>query len=118
MAKAQKNMGPRGTTVTETLAPTKVKMKFSKHQYYNDLNTPLFYQGEVYELEGADWIQRWIKRGGEIVSGKAPVAVPEPANPSILVDQADKEVVTDSSKDETATNPGKAADAETDAELL
>jgi hypothetical protein len=63
----------------------KVKMRFATHQYYNDLKNPIFYAGEVYELEGADWIQRWLKRGGEIVDGEMPTPKPEEQNPSVIV---------------------------------
>lgn len=45
----------------------KVKMIFSQDKFYNDLNNPIFLKGKVYELEGADWIQRWEKRGGQII---------------------------------------------------
>jgi len=65
----------------------KVKMKFSEHKYYNDLNNPIFDAGKVYELEGAAWIQRWLKRGGEIVEGVLPTAKADELNPSTLVDQ-------------------------------
>ncbi len=55
--------------------PKKVKMKFSEFKYYNDLSVPMFEPGKVYEIEGEAWIQRWLKRGGEIVEDKAPVAI-------------------------------------------
>ncbi len=45
----------------------KVKMTFSESKFYNDLSNPIYGPGKVYELEGEDWIQRWIKRGGTIV---------------------------------------------------
>jgi hypothetical protein len=53
----------------EALKSGAVKMKFSEHKYYNDLNKPMFMAGEVYVLEGVEWISRWLKRGGEIVQG-------------------------------------------------
>ncbi len=48
-------------------AVEKAKMLFTEDKFYNDLSNPIFEAGKVYELEGADWIQRWIKRGGAIV---------------------------------------------------
>ena len=47
-----------------------VAMKFSKNMFYTDLDNPIFFSGVVYELEGEEWIQRWLKRGGEIVDEK------------------------------------------------
>lgn len=72
--------------VTENLSPDKVMMVFTEDKYYNDLEAPIFRKGETYEVEGADWIQRWVKRGGVIVKGDFPVTQnPDPANPSSLV---------------------------------
>lgn len=76
--------GPRGLRTTETLAPGKVKMKFKEDKFYNDRHTPIFKAGEVYELEGEAWIQRWIKRGGEIVKDARPVPVHTP-DPSVVI---------------------------------
>lgn len=56
--------------ITETLEPNKVVMVFKEHKYYNDLDTPIFEAGKPHTLEGADWIQRWLKRGGEIIEGQ------------------------------------------------
>lgn len=63
-------------------APTKVKMKFTENKFYNDMNKPMFHAGEVYEMEGVEWIQRWLRRGGIIVEGKLPEtpAVPDPSS--------------------------------------
>ena len=52
-----------------------VKMKFKEHKFYRDMSTPHYYAGQVYEIEGADQIQRWLKRGGEIVEGN--ITAPE-----------------------------------------
>jgi hypothetical protein len=61
----------------------KVLMRFSEHKFYNDLNKPIFEAGKIYELEGAAWIQRWTKRGGEIVENAkeatAEAHIPPPA---------------------------------------
>lgn len=118
MAKEKKrsNTGPK---TTESLAPTKVKMKFATHQYYNDLDKPIFESGKVYELEGADWIQRWLKRGGVIVSGELPLPVPEPVNPSKIVGQGgeqtgDSDPVTGETGPEA--DQGKADGQEPDAD--
>lgn len=53
--------------VKETSFPTRVKMRFSEHKFYNDLNNPIYLKGEIYDIEGADKIQRWLLRGGEII---------------------------------------------------
>lgn len=84
-------MADKGKT-TENLAPQKVKMKFSEHKYLNDMNTPHFYAGEVYEVEGAETIQRWLKRGGVIVSGELKTPKPE-GTPSTVVQQKPTEPV-------------------------
>lgn len=55
---------------TETAPANKVKMRFTEAKFYNDLGKPMFEAGKIYELEGADWIQRWKNRGGEIVEGE------------------------------------------------
>lgn len=55
-----------GTGATEI--PEEVLMRFSENKFYNDLSKPEFEAGKVYRLKGADWIQRWLKRGGEIVT--------------------------------------------------
>lgn len=44
-----------------------VKMIFSEPKYYNDQDHPIFEANKVYELQGADWIERWIKRGGRVI---------------------------------------------------
>lgn len=84
MSKKIKKANLKNAKVEENLAPNKVKMTFKEHKYYNDMNNPMFYAGEVYELEGADWIARWIKRGGVIVEGALEIPNDEP-NPSTLV---------------------------------
>lgn len=49
----------------------KVKMTFSEHKYYGKtMDVPHFEKGKVYEVVGADMIQRWLKRGGVIVQGE------------------------------------------------
>lgn len=65
----------------------KVKMKFSEEKFYNDQTKPMFEAGKVYELEGFDWIQRWLKRGGEIVEELKVKPVP--------VQEAPKEIEQD-----------------------
>lgn len=72
-------------TITETHRPGVVKMRFKEHKYYNDLTTPAFYAGEIYELEGAEWIQRWLKRGGEIVEGTLEMPKPEAVQTSSVL---------------------------------
>lgn len=54
-----------------TLDSKKTKIVFSEDKFYNDLANPIFVAGKVYEIEGDDWIERWIKRGGTIVQNTA-----------------------------------------------
>lgn len=67
-----------------------VKMKFTEHKYYNDLNNPIFFAGKVYEIEGDDQIQRWLKRGGIIVSGELKLPEQDAPNPSVLIPEGNK----------------------------
>lgn len=78
----QKNLerSARKQEELEADAGVKVLMRFSENKIYNDLNKPIFYKGEVYELEGKAWIERWLKRGGEIVE-KADGKVQDGAQP-------------------------------------
>jgi len=69
-------------------APKKVFMRFEENKFYNDQEKPIFEAGKVYELEGADWIQRWVKRGGEIVTPEK--AVEEKAFSSKMPESADQ----------------------------
>lgn len=85
-----------------------VLMKFSEHKYYTDQDTPIFYAGKTYKLEGAAWIERWLKRGGTIVEGEAPVTPQEPVNLSEVVG-SESAVVSNSEKVEDGD---KAEDAE------
>lgn len=82
-----KKQAKRAAKVIENLAPNKVVMTFPTRMFYNDLDAPMFEPGKEYELEGADWIQRWQKRGGVIVKGS--LSVPEVIpNPSVIVPPA------------------------------
>ena len=47
----------------------KVLMRFGEDMFYNDQTKPYFEKGKVYEVKGADQIERWLKRGGVIVEG-------------------------------------------------
>ena len=70
-----------------------VRMVFKEHKYYNDMDTPMFEAGKVYMLEGADWIARWLKRGGEIVEGE--LELPDhDVNPSQIVANAPEKAET------------------------
>lgn len=80
---APKNLGEE----VQTLPQGKVKMKFKENKFFNDLDNPMFLAGVEYELEGADWIQRWLRRGGEITSGALNFPTPE-VNPSEIVDNS------------------------------
>ena len=62
-----------------------VQMKFSEDKFYNDLTKPYFEKGKIYKVEGGDQIQRWLKRGGEIVSGELPLPARDEPSPSKIV---------------------------------
>lgn len=117
MAK-KNNRGPRGLQTTESLAPNKVKMRFSEHKYYTDLEKPIFMAGKVYELEGAEWIHRWLKRGGEIVAGEIPSTQPDEPNPSTIVGQSGEQTSDNTppaGETKPETDSGKADGQEPDA---
>lgn len=109
MSKIRKPGGPRGLRTTEDLAPGKVKMKFKEDKFYTDRDKPIFEAGKVYELEGADWIQRWLKRGGEIVHDARPAPAPAPVDPSTVVPKSGAPVDDKKSETkETSPEQGKA----------
>lgn len=68
-----------------------VKMKFYEDKFYNDPAKAHFEKGKVYEVKGADQIQRWLKRGGVIVEGQLEVPEQE-VNPSVVVEDPAAEV--------------------------
>lgn len=64
-----------------------VKMVFSEQKFYNDLNVPLYDANKVYDVP-LSMRDRWIKRGGQVLSekeaeafekAKAEVAAAEPS---------------------------------------
>lgn len=61
-----------------------VVMKFKDNKFYNDQEKPLYEAGKEYRIQGADMIQRWLKRGGEIVGGELEMP-DQTADPSHLV---------------------------------
>ncbi len=85
-------------------AGEKCLMRFKEHKFYNDLANPIFEANKIYELEGKDWIHRWLKRGGEIVeSGKAEDAssMPEPeADPDKKAEDAQASEESPAAQDE------------------
>ncbi|TXG78097.1 hypothetical protein E6Q11_01700 [Candidatus Dojkabacteria bacterium] len=85
----------------------KVKMIFKEAKFYNDLANPIFFPNKVYELEGQDWIERWIKRGGAIID--------ENTNEPVVMDSDNKEKV-----EETVVHEEVSAkvEAKEDAEIL
>ena len=82
MSKARKAAKEQAKVAAKKLNDEQVvKMKFSEDKFYSDPTKVHFEKGKVYEIVGADQIQRWVKRGGEIVSGElsAPEAVDNPS---------------------------------------
>ena len=71
-------------------AEQKVKMIFSEEKFYNDLTKPHFEKGKIYDVVGADQIQRWLKRGGKIVEGELEMAKADEPNPSEIVGQSEE----------------------------
>jgi hypothetical protein len=69
-----------------------VKMRFKENKFYNNPNEIHFEKDKIYEIKGAGLIQRWLKRGGEIVEGE--LEFPEAkVNPSELVKEEVKEEI-------------------------
>jgi hypothetical protein len=60
----------------QPLSKDSVVMVFNDFKYYSDPNTPLYEPGKQYTIDGADMIQRWLKRGGKIVSGEIKIEEP------------------------------------------
>lgn len=89
----------------------KVLMRFKEHKYYNDLGKPIYEAGKIYEITGAAWIQRWQKRGGEIVEDPkakpeavAHIPASEVANPvpvGLAVEEKAPEAVVESPADQS-----------------
>ena len=71
----------------------KVKMVFSEDKFYNDRENPLFIKGEIYGLEGQDWIERWIKRGGAIVDENTGLPKPMDSDKEEKVEETNSEEV-------------------------
>lgn len=98
----------------------KVFMRFPQNQYYNDQTNPIFEKGKIYELEGASWIQRWLKRGGEILTEEqmAKEKAKAEAKPSkAIVDAGENGVVkivgeSEKKEDEPEAKIEKKADGE------
>ena len=86
MSKSQKKIEKEmaKAKVQKENSSQKVKMKFNEDKFYNDFTKPEYEKNKVYTIEGADKIQRWLKRGGVIVEGELKVEEPAP-NPSELV---------------------------------
>lgn len=96
----------------------KVLMRFSEHKYYNDLGKPIFEAGKIYELEGANWIRRWLNRGGIIVDSADKVAEPEPQNPIKTVeDLAPPSAEADSEEESGEAEHDLGEDAEFEVEV-
>jgi len=79
-----------------------VKMKFSSTQFYRDPDVPIFNAGEVYEVKGAEWINRWLKRGGEIVEGALPIETDNEMKPSSISKVADGSETKEDGKENEA----------------
>ena len=91
-----------------------VKMKFKEDKFYNDQTVPYYEKGKVYEVRGADMIQRWLKRGGEIVEGELEFPEHE-VNPSTVVDPAgDKDPSGEVDNNENAGDGDDSQDDEDD----
>ncbi len=63
-----------------------VKMIFSRDVFYNDPTVPKYEAGKSYDIP-EDSVEKWLKRGAQIVSEvpkevqASPVPVPEPVAP-------------------------------------
>lgn len=65
-----------------------VKMRFPRDMFYNDPTVALYEAGKVYTIEGADMVQRWLKRGGVIVEGELVFPKPKEEVHSSVVGEA------------------------------
>lgn len=64
---------PKRVSRDEAVADGKVVMKFSQDMYYKNYDEVHFEKDKEYVIEGVDNITRWMKRGGVIVAGEAPI---------------------------------------------
>lgn len=76
-----------------------VKMKFKEDKFYTDRSKPYFEKGKIYEVKGTDQIQRWLKRGGEIVEGELKYPKTELNLSEVVQPVVDKKFTTSESYD-------------------
>ena len=57
-----------------------VKMRFSKDMFYNDTTIPLYVKGKIYDVP-VRMQDRWIKRGGQILTAEEAAPKPAPTKP-------------------------------------
>lgn len=118
MSKDKKEMKTAAKESVKTeQAQVKAKMRFTEDKYYSDPNVVHFEKGKVYEVCGQDMINRWLKRGGEIVTEEMlkqeakPKTVETKVETKVEVKKPDEAsdkkepVVTSSKKDEDNSKP-------------
>lgn len=88
MSKQKKLAKAAAAEAAENEPKQKVVMVFSEDKFYNDLSKPLYEKGKPYEIVGADMIQRWLKRGGEIVKGELKYGEPEKSISKVVESKA------------------------------
>ncbi len=59
-------------------AKSSQKMRFGEDKFYTDPNTPLYLKDEIYDVPG-NMVDRWLKRGGVIVTDEVILPKPAPA---------------------------------------
>lgn len=91
MSKKEDKARERAQTAKEN-SQKKAKMRFTSDMFYNDPTIPKYVSGEVAEIVGGDMIQRWLKRGAEIVDDKTPVGKPEADKPKVEAPKVPDEV--------------------------
>ena len=105
--KYQEQKAKEAAKAQELARKPKVKMRFKEDKYYNDVHNPLYRAGEIVEVE-ARMVDRWLKRGGEIIgqgSERNPVS-PKVEEKKVVVDSKPKEPVEhDEEKVEDESKP-------------
>lgn len=84
--KKQQKLLKKQAEAAALAASPKVKMKFSRSMFYNDPQVPLYEANTVYEIE-PNMVDRWLKRGGVVVTDEEVVQAPVKAEEPVVPDE-------------------------------